>query len=211
MDKYQETSETWNKMATLYENKFMHVDIYNKSYDAILDALPNKNAKILEIGCGPGNIAHYLLAKRPDLDFFGTDIAPNMVELAQKNNPQARFAVLDIREINQLNSKYDGIICGFCLPYLTQADGFQFLAQCSRLLEKNGVLYISFVEGEPKDSGFKTNNTGDRVFFNYYKLEDLKKELSTCGLKDITVLYADFPRGEGVVEKHTMLLALKSS
>lgn len=209
MNNYQETAKTWNKMASLYENKFMDLAIYNESYDAILAALPKQKSKILEIGCGPGNIAHYLLAKRPDLDFFGTDIAPNMVELAQRNNPTARFTVLDIREINQLDTKYDGIICGFCLPYLTQKDGFKFITDCAELLESNGVLYISFVEGEPKDSEFKTNKDGDRVFFNFYQLEELKKELLACGLKDISVLFADFPRGEGVTEMHTILLARK--
>lgn len=32
---YQETFETWNKIAGLYEEKFMDLDLYNQSYDAV--------------------------------------------------------------------------------------------------------------------------------------------------------------------------------
>jgi trans-aconitate methyltransferase len=84
MDKYQETFETWNKLASLYEERFMELDLYNVSYDFICDSIEKVNAKVLEIGCGPGNITRYLLAKRPDFDIFGIDIAPNMIKKKKK-------------------------------------------------------------------------------------------------------------------------------
>ena len=64
MDRIKETTETWNNMASLYEEKFMYLDIYNETYKAFVNALPNGNAKVLEIGCRPGNITHYLLTQR---------------------------------------------------------------------------------------------------------------------------------------------------
>ena len=33
MDKYEETFATWNKMASMYQEKFMELEIYNESYD----------------------------------------------------------------------------------------------------------------------------------------------------------------------------------
>lgn len=84
MDKYLETFETWNNVAKLYENKFMDLDLYNDTYEKFCEILLKKNSKILEIGCGPGNITKYLLAKRPDFDILGTDISPNMIELAKR-------------------------------------------------------------------------------------------------------------------------------
>jgi trans-aconitate methyltransferase len=95
MDRYKETFETWNKVASLYEDKFMDLDLYNDSYDFICNLITKDNAKLLEIGCGPGNITKYLLSKRPDFNIFGIDIAPNMIELAKKNNPAASFAMMD--------------------------------------------------------------------------------------------------------------------
>ena len=95
MDNYKETFETWNKLASLYQDWFMDLDLYNDTYDFICNSITKENAKILDIGCGPGNITKYLLSKRPDFDIYGIDIAPNMIELAEKNNPAASFAVMD--------------------------------------------------------------------------------------------------------------------
>ena len=116
MDRYKETFETWNKIAALYQDKFMDLDLYNDTYDYICSSLDKANPKILEIGCGPGNITKYLLSKRPDFDVFGIDIAPNMIELAKMNNPTASFAIMDCRQIDELETKYEGIVCGFCYP-----------------------------------------------------------------------------------------------
>src|SRR5690606_3808601 len=100
----------------------------------------------LEIGCGPGNITKYLLSKKPDFDILGIDIAPNMVELAKQNNPTAHFALMDCRQINQLDTKFDGIIGGFCLPYLTRVESEKLISDASDLLNDNGLIYLSFVE-----------------------------------------------------------------
>jgi trans-aconitate methyltransferase len=65
------------------------------------------NPKILEIGCGPGNLTKYLLSKRPDFDILGIDIAPNMIEFAGKSNPTASFAVMDSRQYKKSESEID--------------------------------------------------------------------------------------------------------
>ena len=85
MDKHDETFETWNKIASIYQDKFMNLDLYDGTYNYICDSITVTNAKVLEVGCGPGNITKYLLSKRPDFDIFGIDIAPNMIEFARKN------------------------------------------------------------------------------------------------------------------------------
>ena len=87
MDSYQITFQTWNKVATLYQDKFMNVDLYNDTYDRFCELVEKPNPAIFEIGCGPGNITKYLLAKRPDFQIDAIDVAPNMIELAKANNP----------------------------------------------------------------------------------------------------------------------------
>ena len=83
VDTYKETFDTWNKVAKLYQEKFMDLDLYDDTYDTFCAELPIENATILEIGCGPGNITKYLLNKRPDFRIEGIDISPNMIELAK--------------------------------------------------------------------------------------------------------------------------------
>jgi 2-polyprenyl-3-methyl-5-hydroxy-6-metoxy-1,4-benzoquinol methylase len=209
MNQYDETFETWNKVAALYQAKFMHLEIYNESYDFICNALPLINSTILEIGCGPANISKYLLSKRTDFIIQGIDVAPNMIELAKENNPTAHFEVMDARLIHQLKVKYDGIIIGFCLPYLSPNDTTKLIYDSSNLLKDNGLLYVSFVEGDPKNSGFKAASTGERSYFYYHNLEQIKTELMKHSFSDFTLFKVNYKRNE--TEIHTILIARKNS
>jgi 2-polyprenyl-3-methyl-5-hydroxy-6-metoxy-1,4-benzoquinol methylase len=211
MDKYKETFETWNKVASIYQAKFMDLDLYNDTYDFICNAITKDRAKILELGCGPGNITKYFLAARPDFDIFGIDIAPSMIGLAKKNNPTARFAIMDIREIDEIKAKYDAVICGFCLPYLSQTDSQKLIADCYSLLNEEGLLYISFVEGNPDNSGFKAASSGDRTFFYYYSLDDLTQKLSKNNFVPLKIFTVRFKRNETEHETHTILTARKKT
>lgn len=204
----KETVETWNNIARIYQDKFMNLDIYNFTYDAICSNITFPNAKLLEIGCGPGNISKYLLNKRPDFEITGIDIAPNMIELAKSNNPTAHFMVMDTRDIHQLESKFDGIIGGFCLPYLNQSECNNLIEQASYLLFENGLLYLSFVEGEPSKSEYKIG-IGGRVFFNYHNLEHVIEILSNSNFEGIEIDRVQFKKTENDFDIHTIVRAKK--
>lgn len=211
MEKYQETFESWNKLASLYHEKFMNLTLYDDTYDFFCQSIPKANAQILEIGCGPGNITRYLLSARPDFNIVGIDIAPNMIALARKNNPTASFAIMDCRKIDTINEKQDGIVCGFCLPYLSPTDMEKLILDCYRLLNENGVLYVSFVEGDPHKSGFVVASSGDRCYFYFHELDELKAQLSKNGFDAPTVCRVAYKRSDTESETHTIVLAKKKA
>ena len=209
MDRYKETFETWNNIASIYEDKFMKLDLYNDTYDYICNSITKQKAKLLEIGCGPGNITKYLLSQRPDFDIFGIDIAPNMIELAKKNNPTAKFAVMDSRQINRLETKYDGIIGGFCLPYLSHTESKELISHSYDLLNENGLIYLSFVEGDTAKSDFKVGS-GGRVFFHFHNLDDLKKQLIRTKFGEIETFKVKYKVSETEFDIHTIATAKKT-
>ena len=209
MDTYQETFDTWNKVANLYQDKFMDLDLYDDTYDAFCEEVNIENAAILEIGCGPGNITRYLTNKRSDFRIEGIDISPNMIELAKANNPTADFKVMDCREINRLQRKFDGIICGFCIPYLSEFDSSKLVKDCGNLLKEKGVLYISFVEGDYIKSGFQTGSSGDRTFFYFHTLDSLTKELINNNFRPIKLIKKHYKKNIGTEEVHTIIIAKK--
>lgn len=212
MDKYKETFETWNKVASLYEDKFMDLDLYNETYDFICTSVTKKNAKLLEIGCGPGNITKYLLSKRPDFSIYGIDIAPNMIELAKKNNPTADFKVMDSRKIHELKTKFDGIVCGFCLPYLSESDSEKLVLDSYNLLTDKGLIYLSFMEGDPGKSGFQVaGNSGNRSYFYYHELDKLKTRLIDSGFEELKVFKEEYKKNASEKEIHTILTAQKKA
>lgn len=209
MNAYAETARIWNQLADLYQEKFMDVDIYNDSYDIFCQMIPSAGARILEIGSGPGNIARYMLAQRPDFQWEGTDVAPSMAELAQKNNPSATFRVMDARDIRHLQGNYDGIICGFCIPYLTKEDTQQFIKSAAGLLPSGGIFYLSFMLGEYAQSGWETNSRGDAMPIYYYEEADLLPSLEQHGLRVSQNIHTGFDNTSGKGSIHVILLAKK--
>lgn len=77
-NRYKETHNTWNKIAKLYKERLMSIDLYNDTYEQFCSLLPLLNANILEIGCGPGNITRQLLNLNSNLNILATDVSENM-------------------------------------------------------------------------------------------------------------------------------------
>ena len=209
-NKYQETFKTWNKVAQLYEDKFMDLELYNGSYDLFCEATGRVEPSILEIGCGPGNITRYILSQIPKGSITAIDVSENMIQLAKKNNPSADFQIMDCRSIDQIKTKFDGLICGFIIPYLAEKDCQKLIADCNELLNEEGVLYLSFVEGDQKDSGYISGSTGDRVYFYYHNLEKIKMTLEKNRLLVQNIVHLDYEKSEDTKEVHTVIIATKN-
>lgn len=209
MDKYQETFESWNKIANLYKDKFMNLSLYDETYDFFCNTLTQEQINVFEIGCGPGNITKYLRSKNPNLKITGIDIAPKMIELAKANNPSANFEVMDTRELSSLDQKFDAIMCGFCLPYLSEEDCSKLIIDSAKILLNNGILYLSFVPGKPSKSGFISGSTGDRTYFYYHTLKDIKNQLFINNFEIIKLFEVKYPKDEDV-EIHTIIIVKKN-
>jgi ubiquinone/menaquinone biosynthesis C-methylase UbiE len=205
MDQTKIAIDIFNKLANSYQERFMDVYMYHDSFTIFCNAIKKENAEILELACGPGNITKYLLEKRPDFKIIGTDLAPNMIALAKINNPSADFQLMDCRAIPSLNKKYDGILCGFGLPYLSKEEALQFIKDSSQQLNKNGVLYISTMEDDNSKSGFKTGSTGDTMFQNFHQADYLSAALEENGFNIIHVERKEYIHNE---EKTTDLIII---
>lgn len=209
MDKYEQTAQTWNGLAKIYEEKFMHLNLYDESYDVFAALVNKEDANIFETGSGPGNIAYYMLGKHPGWKWLGTDVAPAMIDLAKANNPTANFEVMDSREIGSIDQKFDGIISGFCIPFLSQEDCCAYFKDCCNLLNDKGLLYLSFMEGNYEDSTYKTGSTGQQVFFHYHPWDIIKQQLNTAGFGIEKIFKVQYQRNGSQKEEHTVLIANK--
>ena len=209
MNRYTTTFNTWNKIASVYQDTFMELDLYDDTYNIFCNHLSKKNAAILEIGCGPGNITKYLLSKNSRFNIKAIDAAPNMIALAKKNIPTAKFEVMDCRKLHTLPGKYDGIICGFCMPYLSKQDSAKLLKDSFSLLNNNGILYFSVIEGNYTKSGSETGNTGDSIFTYYYKANYFKKELKKRGVQLLELIQKKYPKNNSHTQVHLIFLARK--
>ena len=99
-------------------------------------------AKILEIGCGEGRDAVYLLEKGYDL--LATDVSPAAIRFCRENAPQwaDRFRVLDCLR-DELEDRYDFIYGVAVLHMLVrEEDRRGFYSFLARHLAKNGIALI---------------------------------------------------------------------
>ena len=177
--------EVFDKHAIKYQQKFLDFDLYNDSFDLFCLNIKQPEAHILELACGPGNITKYLLSKRPDFKLVGIDLSPNMIRLATANNPDADFRIMDCKTISSFNQKFNGIICGFALPYLSKEEVIQLIKDSAGLLFQDGILYVSTMEDDYEKSGWQLSSAGEKVYQYFYEEKQLTTTLIEQGFEVI--------------------------
>jgi 2-polyprenyl-3-methyl-5-hydroxy-6-metoxy-1,4-benzoquinol methylase len=206
---YHETIAAYDKLAGVYQEKFMDLDLYNDTYDLFCSVIVKRSATILELACGPGNITKYISARRPDFKILATDGAPQMVALAKANNPGVECRVLNIEEVASLPEKFDGIVCGFCMPYLSKSDCIKLIRDCSGLLDSDGIFYFSTIEGDYEKSGYETGSTGDAMYIYYHGEEYLLQALEENGFELISLLRKSYTSTSHISPSHMIFIARK--
>lgn len=209
MDKMQQVISIFDKRAALYQERHMDVSRYHASFDLFCNSITKQDAAVLEIACGPGNITKYLLQQRPDFHLLGIDLATNMLELARTNNPQAEFQLMDARDISLLGKTFDGIMCGFCLPYLSREEAVKMIADAARLLTPGGVLYISTMEDEYTRSGFFHTDGNDEFYMYYHEAGYLVDALKENGFEVMDLQREQYPAADGSNTTDLILIARK--
>ncbi|MFT3679746.1 MAG: class I SAM-dependent methyltransferase [Ferruginibacter sp.] len=193
-------ADIFNRHAQVYQQRFMDVSLYADTLDIFCSKINKEDAAILDIACGPGNITKYILNKRPGFAVLGIDLSKNMIELAKANNPTGVFKMMDAADIHRLDTKYEGIVCGFCFPYLPQEKTIQLIKDAASLLNINGAFYLSTIEGEHSRSGIKINRYGEQVMMYYYEagflvdtlkknhfmIDDIRRKTYIYGEEEIT-------------------------
>jgi len=206
MNNKKTVTHIFSKYAKQYQDKYMNIAMYKTSLNVFCDAINNDTAEILELGCGPGNITQYLLSKNPNYNVFGIDLSESMIALARINNSNAKFETMDCRDISQLNLKYDAIMCGFCLPYLSKIETKKLIHDANDLLKPNGVMYISTMEDDYNKSGLQGPSSGgpDKIYIYYHHREYLTQMLNECSfniidLSDINNPDVNRPNGKDIL------------
>lgn len=199
----------FNKLANVYEEKFMDVTLYHDTLDVFCNEIEKKNASLLEIACGPGNITKHLFEKRPDFKILGTDLAPNMLALAKKNNPLVTFQQLDAKNIFSLNESFDGIMCGFGFPYLSKEEAIRLIQDSYKILNANGVLYLSTMEDNYSKSGWQKGSSGDEIFMYYHQEDYLVDALKNSGFSLVEIQRKAYTSNDKSMVTDLILIAKK--
>lgn len=209
MDKTKIAVAVFSKRAKEYQDKFMDTKLYQESFDLFCHHITKENADILELACGPGNITKYLLKKRPDFKLLGIDLSLNMIDLARANNPTATFELMDCRAIDLIDKRYNAIMCGFALPYLSKEEAQDLITHAFRLLASEGVLYLSTMEGDYSSSGFQRSSSGDEIYIHFHEEEYLVQALKATGFEIVELQRKHYLIQEGTETTDMIIIAIK--
>lgn len=105
--------EQWNEK--LYDRNHQFVSNYGKDVVKLLAA--KKGEKILDIGCGTGDLANELV--KMGVQITGIDRSETMIEEAKKKYPTIPFFVKDILKLNY-TSTFDAVFSNAVLHWVKQ-------------------------------------------------------------------------------------------
>ena len=207
MDETQTTIHSYNQNAKAYADKFMCHEPYVKQAKAFAELLRSGDS-VLDIGCGPGNVAKQLLATK-SLQITGVDLSEEMVKLASANVPSGRFYCQDIRQAEFVTGSFDAVVLSFSIVHLKDVEAEDLLRKAISWTKRNGHLFVSFMAG--KLAGFEqTSFSRQPIFFNYFDHGKIAQLLSEHGVDIIHSEQQDYHEPDGTITQDHFLFGRKS-
>ena len=136
--------------------------------------------KILDVGCGAGNLLNYLAKRNKKSLLWGVDIGKEIIERANKNKfcTREKFIFGDGKKLDFEDDFFDEVYCYEVLEHVENLD--EVLSEIKRVLKKDGKLKITVPLEESEKILIKYNKdypkqVGHRRFFSREKIEKILK------------------------------------
>lgn len=180
--------EVWEKLAHKYNNlwvqKYSLGPTRREVKKIVLPLLEKNNKlKILDIGCGTGQLIKEISDHYNKVNYLGIDVAENMIEVAKKNNrgKNVKFKTSSIESFES-NEKYDIIICTHAFPYFPNKQ--EMIKKMAGLCNKKGqVIIVNSSTNSLKDLiiNFFLKATTSKA--KYLSIDEMKKLFKSAKLK----------------------------
>jgi len=173
---------SYDRVADAYTEAIFH-ELDKKPFDReILTrfAAAVGRGPVIEIGCGPGQVARFL--HELGVDVSGVDLSPAMVEQARRLNPGVRFRVGDMTVLDLGDGSVAAIAAFYAIVNLADELRRKAFGEMARVLVPGGLLLLSFhVGGEVLE---EKEFLGRPIEMNFYLLdtEIIRTELQSAGL-----------------------------
>ena len=180
MDKSKFVVSTYDKIADKYTQQYFD-DLTDAPYiDKFLAFLP-KEAKLLDVGCGPGTFTKYLLKKGFDVE--GLDLSQEMLKIAKEKVPQVEFKKMDMRNLSYPNETFDGLLVAYSLIHIPSEEIPLTLKGFSRILKSKGQIMVIVQGGEPDKIVDEPLKKGEKIFINFFTKARLTDFLNQAGFE----------------------------
>jgi ubiquinone/menaquinone biosynthesis C-methylase UbiE len=149
------------------DRPFVHrfVGLGRMHQEMIRLAEPRPGLRVLDVGCGTGNLLLALGRERTGLDLVGLDPDPRALAMAGRKAGRAGVAV-DWRrgfaeELPFADASVDRVFSSMMLHHLDPPAKAAMLAELRRVLRPDGVLVLADMDGHGGDHGSGDHGSGD--------------------------------------------------
>lgn len=139
-DVYTATAASYNRAADKYAMAHSSTAEIEDILEAFASALPVPST-ILDSGCGHGRDAAFFASYGHAV--IGVDYSANLLRIASRAVPAARFAAADVRSLPLVGRTFDGVWMNAVVHHLLPADVGRCLVEIRRVLRPNGLVYLS--------------------------------------------------------------------
>lgn len=143
----KESIKIFNKWAPRYERGFwgFYFRTVYRNILALTEKYISHNSKILDIGCGTGELVFLLSGKAPEGEIIGLDISKEMIETAQKKKLERKtsnvqFIASRANFIPYEDECFDLVFCLNALHHFP--DHPRFFKEIDRILKKDGAFVL---------------------------------------------------------------------
>jgi tRNA (cmo5U34)-methyltransferase len=119
---------------------------YEDMVNSLVLALPfheKEKIKVLDLGCGTGNISLTVKERFPNARITCVDMAENMIKMAKfklASYDDIEFIIEDVRDLD-FQDEFDAVISSLALHHLQHQEKKPFYHTIKKFLKKGGVLY----------------------------------------------------------------------
>lgn len=143
--------------------------------------LISPKAKILDIGCGSGRDAKIFTDR--GMDVLGIDFSSNLIEIAKKTAPLAKFQVMDIEEMKFPVGFFDGAWAASSLLHIPKSNILAVFNQIHSLLKEKGYFYLTIKKGTGEILENDTRYGEFEKFWSFYEEKELQELLQNAKFK----------------------------
>lgn len=178
----------FNKVAYYYDLIFGNWII--KMQTRIIKSAKIRNkSKILDVGCGTGNLL-YLLEKYTNAELYGIDISKEMLKIAKKKLRNSNLKLAQVENLKFSKNYFDYIFIVDAFHHFSDKE--KVMKNFYRVLKRKGKLIIVdvnfgtflnniFQKLEPGNSGIYTKQEMKNIFkqYNFREIEQKKVGMFT--------------------------------
>ena len=175
MDRLSQTLKSYKRQIKWHSEKFDSYDMgkYLKKFTSMLIG-----KKILDFGCGNGRDLKFF--EENGFDATGVDYSDDLIKIARQRCKSEIIKMNFLQSLKFKDGSFDGIWASASLLHVPKENLRFVLSEIGRILKPEGVLFVSFKEGDGQGI-IKDDFGNEKRFFSFFDIDEIVQILTKNG------------------------------